>query len=156
MTISTVTALPAAPTRDDSENFVARGDVFMPALVVLADEINATVEGMNTATAQVTADVASTAADVITATAQVTLATAQANFAAASAAAAAEITTAWDSGTEYHAGDIVYGSDFVTYRAKQTSTGQDPTADEDNVYWALAAGSEGTELSQLHAIAVSF
>lgn len=115
MTIPTVTALPDAPTRADSATFDTRADAFMPALVTLATEINATVAATNLATAQVTEDAADTAADAIATAAD----RVQTGLDAADTAADA-IATAADR--------VQTGLDAIATAADRVQTGEDAAA----------------------------
>lgn len=84
--MTTITALPPAPTRADPANFSAKGDALMTALPTFVTETN-TVAG------EVNAAAAAAAASVTTAAGHVTSASTQANNAANSATAAANSAT---------------------------------------------------------------
>jgi len=45
----------------------------------------------------------------------------------------------WAAGTSYAANAVVLGSDGNYYYAKQSNSGQDPTTDDSDTYWALAS-----------------
>ena len=115
MTIPTVTALPDAPTRADSANFDTRADAFMPALVTLATEINATVAATNLATASVDTKHATVVADAI----QTAADRVQTGIDAAATAADA-IQTAADR--------VQTGLDRVATAADRVQTGEDAAA----------------------------
>ncbi len=149
--MTTITALPTPPSRDDPTNFASRGDAFMTALPTFVTQTNAVASEVSAAvsTATTQAGVATTqaalatsngAAQVALATAQVSLATAQANAAAASADAAAlsSGTGVWVSGTAYAQYDAAISPiDFQIYRRTLAGAGTtDPSLDSAN--WTKA------------------
>jgi sugar lactone lactonase YvrE len=146
-----ITPLPAAPSRNDPDNFSTEADAFVAALPALVTETNAAgvyTEGQASDAEQAVTDAE---AQVVLAADEVALATTQANNAAtsageASASAAAAVVTAnagmWVSGASYSAGDNVISEvDFGTYRSITTHTGvaTDPSADETN--WVIISAS---------------
>lgn len=114
--MTTITALPTPPTRQDPSNFNTRADAFLAALPTFATETNAVAGEVNT-NATAAAGSASNAATQVTlaatqvtlAAAQVALATTQATNAATSASqAASSASTALNSpGTNASATDSV-------------------------------------------------
>lgn len=128
-----ITALPTpVPTRSDPTNFAARADAFLAALPAFATEANALQTDVNAK--QTAAGASATAAD--------TSATNAANSATLSSnSAAAAVSTigsaAWNAGTAYTAGQVVYDTtDFLTYRRKVSgTTGTRPGLDTTN--WVL-------------------
>jgi 6-phosphogluconolactonase (cycloisomerase 2 family) len=158
MAYPTITPLPAAPNRNDPDNFSTEADAFVAALPALVTETNTAgvyTEGQAAAAAQSVTDAAAevvlAADEVALAAAQVALATTQAGNSAtsageAAASAAAAVVTAnadlWVSGASYSAGDNVISEvDFGTYRSITTHTGVaiDPSADETN--WVIISAS---------------
>jgi 6-phosphogluconolactonase (cycloisomerase 2 family) len=158
MAYPTITPLPAAPNRNDPDNFSTEADAFVAALPALVTETNTAgvyTEGQAAAAAQSVTDAAAevvlAADEVALAAAQVALATTQAGNSAtsageAAASAAAAVVTAnadlWVSGASYSAGDNVISEvDFGTYRSITTHTGvaTDPSADETN--WVIISAS---------------
>ena len=122
-----ITQLPKPPTSADMDSFDPRADAFLPAIVVLGDEVNKWA-GQTNAVAQDINDA--------------NLAAQAAKEAAQAAAVAAESVagaTAWRASTTYASGDCVYGSDGQTYRAVQPSTGVDPVADETGAWVRISA-----------------
>lgn len=154
--MTTITALPTAPSRTDSSTFSARSDALLGALDQFVTETN-TVAGecvTNAATATTQAGLATTngaaqvslaAAQVSLATAQVALATTQATNSANSATAAAASViaagaTLWVSGTTYAIGNARYSPlNGQTYRRLTAGAGTtDPSADSTN--WIVVNG----------------
>jgi hypothetical protein len=144
--MTTITALPDPPTRDDPTNFKTRADALMSALPDFVTETN-TVAGevlAHATTAGNAADTATTQAGLATSNgaAQVALASAQAVAAAASAASAQAVANViqWISGTTYAQGDCVWSpTTLLTYRRKVAGAGStDPSADPTN--WARVDG----------------
>lgn len=97
--MTTITALPTPPSRDDPANFASRGDAFMAALPTFVTQTNTVAGEVNTnatnaansaSSASTSASTATTQAGLATSNgaAQVALATAQATNAANSAASA--------------------------------------------------------------------
>jgi sugar lactone lactonase YvrE len=139
-----ITTLPAAPSRNDPDNFSTEADAFVAALPALVTETNTAgvyTAGQATAAAQSVVDAA---AEVVLAADEVALATTQAGNAAtsadeAAASAAAAVVTAnaaeWVSEASYaEFANVISPVDFGTYRAKTTHTGvaTDPSADATN------------------------
>ena len=122
MTIPTVTALPDAPTRADSATFDTRADAFMPALVTLATEINATVAATNAATAQVTLDAAATAADVVLTHADVVITHADVVL------THADVVSTGEDADATAADRVQTGLDRVATAADRVQTGEDTAA----------------------------
>jgi hypothetical protein len=144
--MTTITALPDPPTRDDPTNFKTRADALMSALPDFVTETN-TVAGevlAHATTAGNAADTATTQAGLATSNgaAQVALASAQAVAAAASAASAQAVANVikWISGTTYAQGDCVWSpTTLLTYRRRVAGAGStDPSADPTN--WARVDG----------------
>lgn len=135
--MTTITALPTPPSRDDPANFRARADAFMAALPTFATEANTVAGEVN--------------ANATTATTQAGIATTQAGNASASAAAAAASATAaanaasaavWVNGNTYGLNACAISQvTFQTYRKKTASsvTIIDPALD--NVQWVLLGAS---------------
>lgn len=89
MTISTITPLPAAPSRSDPPaTFIPKADAFVAGMTTLGTELNTSIGEMNTDIAQVNAD-ASNAASAAT----------DAENSAAAAAAAANLLGNWSAQT---------------------------------------------------------
>lgn len=136
--MTTLTALPAAPSRADPTNFSARGDAMMTALeTVFVPQMNTVIGELNTLATGITASVDVASAASTTATTQATNA---ANSAAAAAASVASTSIAWVSGTTYSIGDLRYSPiTFATYRRKTAGAGTtDPSLDITNWGSALA------------------
>lgn len=126
--MSTISALPTPPSRDDPTNFSTRADAFLGALPTFQSEANVVAGEVNSnaATASTAASTASTAAS--TATTQAGIASAAASSATASANSAAASYDAFDD----------------RYLGSKTS---DPTVDNDGntllvgaLYWNSPAG----------------
>jgi len=136
--MTTITALPTPPSRDDPANFRARADAFMAALPTFATEANTVAGEVN--------------ANATTATTQAGIATTQAGNASASAAAAAASATAaanaasaaaWVNGNTYALNAAAISTlDFQTYRKITPSsvTTIDPSLDYTN--WVSLGGSD--------------
>lgn len=154
--MTTITALPDAPSRTDPATFSTKSDALLGALATFVTETN-TVAGecvSNAATATTQAGLATTngAAQVSLATAQVSLATAQVvlattqatNSANSATAAAASViaagATLWVSGTTYAIGNARYSPlNGQTYRRLTAGAGTtDPSADSTN--WIVVNG----------------
>lgn len=128
MTISTITPLPTAPSRDDAPaTFISRANDFLAALVTMGTELNTSIGEMNTDIAGVNSDAAAAATS--------------ASEAAASATAAGNAAGAsmWVSGQAYAEGDAaISGVDYQTYRAETATSGTtDPSADAN---WTKISG----------------
>ena len=128
MTISTITPLPTAPSRDDAPaTFISRANAFLAALVTMGTELNTSIGEMNTDIAGVNSDAAAAATS--------------ASEAAASATAAGNAAGAsmWVSGQAYAEGDAaISGIDYQTYRAETATSGTtDPSADAN---WTKISG----------------
>lgn len=117
--MTTITALPDAPSRTDPATFSTKSDALLGALATFVSETN-TVAG------EVNANAVAAAAD--------------ATAAAASALIAGAVV--WVSGTTYAIGDARYSPiDLQTYRRKTSGAGTtDPSADSTN--WAQAIVQE--------------
>jgi hypothetical protein len=127
-----ITALPVAPSREDSVNFAARADAFVAALPPFGTEANALASNVYSNALEAEVDATAAAAS-------------QAAAAASAAAAfAASNVTLWVSGTTYAIGATVYSPiDFLTYRRKTSGAGTtDPSLDSTN--WQLISGIVGT------------
>jgi hypothetical protein len=122
--MTTITALPTPPSRDDPTNFSARADAFHAALPTFATQTNAVASEVN--------------ANATTATTQAGIATTQADTAtnAAASAISAANAVAWVSGTTYAIGNVVWSpANLQTYRRKTSGAGTtDPSSDSTN--WA--------------------
>jgi hypothetical protein len=120
--MTTITALPTPPSRDDPANFKTRADAFLTALPTFATQTNAVASEVN--------------ANALSADADAATATTKAAEALASAAAAAASTgvSIWVSGTTYAIGDQRFSPvNFVTYRRKTAGAGTtDPSIDTAN------------------------
>lgn len=120
--MSTISALPTPPSRDDPTNFRARADAFLAALPTFGTEANTVASEVN--------------ANATTASTGATTATTKAAEAAASAASAAASTgvSIWVSGTTYAIGDQRFSPiTFLTYRRTTAGAGTtDPSADSAN------------------------
>lgn len=149
--MTTISALPTAPSRADPSTFSDRSDALLGALDTFVSETNTVAGEVNTnaATATTQAALATTngAAQVSLAAAQVALATTQATNAANSAisAATSALTAgaiAWVSGTTYSTGNVRYSPiDFQAYRRKTDGAGTtDPSLDSANWAKALLSG----------------
>lgn len=154
----TITALPPAPQRTDS-NFADVADTWVAALptwTTQANELAIEANGYAT-TATTQAGIATTQAGLATSNgaAQVALATTQAINAANSAANAAATAgvTKWVSGTLYNEGVCVWSPiDFKTYRRKITGSGTtDPSLDDTNWESLAATISNVYLLSSINA-----
>jgi hypothetical protein len=114
--MTTITALPTPPSRDDSANFPARADDFMAALPTFATETNAVAAEVNAFS-----DLSSSSA------------------ATAQAAANSVGAVAWVSGTTYAIGNVrtspINAFPYIRLTAGAGTT--DPSADSTN--WRLAA-----------------
>jgi hypothetical protein len=114
--MTTITALPTPPSRDDSANFPARADDFMAALPTFATEANLVAAEVN-ALSDLSASSAATA----------------------SAAANSVGAAVWVSGTTYSIGNVrtspVNAFPYIRLTAGAGTT--DPSADPTN--WRLAA-----------------
>lgn len=131
--MTTITALPTPPSRDDPANFRARADAFMAALPTFATEANTVAGEVN--------------ANATTATTQAGIATTQAGNASASAAAAAASATAasvisgasaWVNGNTYAQNACVVSQvTFQTYRKKTASSVTTIEPSIDSVNWAV-------------------
>ena len=122
-----ITQLPKPPTSADMDSFDLRADAFLPAIVVLGDEVNKWA-GQTNAVAQDINDA--------------NLAAQAAKEAAERAQAAAEAVTdvqPWEPGKQYDPPQCAVGSDGHTYRAVQPSTGVDPVADETGAWVRISA-----------------
>ncbi len=86
--MTTITALPTPPSRDDPTNFASRGDAFLGALPTFVTETNTVAGEVNTNASNAATSASNAATSVSDAAAQVALATAEADAAAASAASA--------------------------------------------------------------------
>lgn len=108
--MTTITALPTPPSRDDSANFRSRADAFLDALPDFATEANALATELNAA---------STAA-----------------VAAAAQAESVANVTKWLSGTSYTAGNCVWSPvNYLVYRyigAPSPPSTIDPSGDASN------------------------
>ena len=115
--MTTITALPTPPTRQDPTNFATRGDAFMAALPTFATQVNAVAGEVN------------------------------ANAAICLSAAQTVNVSAWVSGTTYAAGDNRYDTtNFLTYRRKTAGAGTTrPGLDGTN--WALLTGFGDADLA---------
>ena len=151
----TITDPGTAPARTDPDNFDARADAFLSVLStwgaagtgdlnVLKTQMNAlstAVNGYSTAaeTAETNAETAETNAETAETNAEAAQSAAEA---AQSAAEAASNATEWLVGTTYDDGDVVWGSDSLSYRAAQGSnTGHDPVGDG-GTWWIGLKGAE--------------
>lgn len=120
--MTTITALPTAPSRADPTNFATRADAWISQFT------NTTVTEINTVAGEVNTNAASAAASASTATTQAgnaaTSATAASNSATAAAASVATVAALWVSGTTYALGTLVYSPiNFATYRKKTSTAG---------------------------------
>ena len=117
--MTTITALPPAPSRTDPDTFSSKSDALLGALDQFVTETNAVASEVN---------------------ASATTASNSATAAAASALIAG--ATVWVSGTTYAIGDARYSPiDLQTYRRKTNGAGTtDPSADSTN--WAQAVVQE--------------
>lgn len=145
--MTTITALPTAPSRADTANFATRADAWITQFT------NITTGEINTVAGEVNANAASAASQVALAAAQVTVAAAQATSAANSATAAASSAAAagaiaWVSGTTYAIGDARFSLiNFQTYRRTTAGAGTtDPSLDSANWTLALVVVSTGSNL----------
>jgi hypothetical protein len=116
-----ITALPVAPSRDDSVNFSVRADAFVAALPPFGTEANALASNVYSNALEAEVDATAAAASEAAAAASAAAAQASANV------------TLWVSGSTYTAGTNVYSPvDFLTYRRTSSSPGSsttDPSAD---------------------------
>lgn len=130
--MTTITALPTPPSRNDPASFAARGDALLAGLPLFVTETNAVASEVNAAAT-------SAAASATTATTQATTATTQAAAAATSAAnaAAANGGQLWVSGTTYALNALVYSPLTArSYRRLVAGAGTtDPSLDATN--WKL-------------------
>ena len=147
--MTTITALPPAPDRDDSDTFDTLADAFVAALPPMVTEINlvAGEVNANAVAAAASAVTADAQADLATTNGalQVVLAATQASYAANSAITAsgsllASGVIAWVSGNTYTSAQPVFSPiDYQTYRRKTTGSGViDPSLDSAN--WAVNNG----------------
>jgi hypothetical protein len=146
--MSTITALPTAPTRTDPNTFSARADAWDAALVLLGPEINVVAGEVN---ANAVSAVAAAAAALVSQDAA-------SGSAAAAAASVATVGVAWVSGTTYAIGNIRYSPiNFASYCRKTAGAGTtDPSLDSTN--WApsvIVAGTGGTTLTGSVTLTVS-
>lgn len=113
--MTTISALPAPPTRADPTNFADRADAFMLALPTFGIEANAVASEINI--------------------------TAAAAAASALAAASNSGAPAWVTGTTYAIGNVRYSPiDLASYRRKTAGAGAtDPSADTTN--WERISGN---------------
>ena len=132
MTISTITPLPTAPSRDDAPaTFISRANAFLAAMVTMGTELNTSIGQMNTDIAGVNTDATNAATS------------ASAAAASAESAAATSNAALWVSGQSYSAGDnAISGINFKTYRAITATSGTtDPSASADWIPIIEAAAS---------------
>lgn len=163
--MTTLTALPNAPSRADPTNFSARGDammtaleeVFVPEVNIVIGEINAKVVEAQSKVVLATAQAVLAASYVNDAATQVNLAseqvaeaygysqTASANAIIAQNAAASVGVVVWVSGTTYSTGDLRYSPvSFQTYRRKTAGAGTtDPSLDATNWQNSLLPSAVG-------------
>ncbi len=132
--MTTITALPTAPSRSDPSTFATRADAWVDAMSTFTTQTNTVAGEVNT-------NATNAATSASTATTQAAAAAASATSAAnsASGAASAAGVTKWASGS-YNEGVCVWSpTDFQTYRAKTTgSKPTDPNADSTN--WEKITG----------------
>lgn len=145
--MTTITALPDAPSRTDPATFSDKSDALLGALATFVTETNLVAGECVSNTAAAAASVVDAAAEVALAAAQVALATTQADNAATSATASAQSAlvagaVVWVSGTTYAIGDTRYSPiNFQTYRRTTSGGGTtDPSLDSANWTKALAPG----------------
>lgn len=123
-----ITQLPKPPISSDMDSFDPRADAFLPAIVVLGDEVNKWA-GQTNAVAQDINDA--------------NLAAQAAKEAAERAQAAAEAVTdvsLWEPGKQYDPPQCAVGSDGHTYRAVEAVTGVDPVGDTSGKWVRISAG----------------
>lgn len=133
--MTTITALPTPPSRQDPINFAERADDFLGALPTFVTETNLVASELNTANSEAQA-AASDAQD----------SAALAETAANAATAIANIT-AWQSGNTYAVGDVVYSLvNFLSYRRKTAGAGTtDPSTDSTN--WQIISNTGDVTLT---------
>jgi hypothetical protein len=129
--MTTITALPEPPSRDDPTNFRARADAFMLALPDFATETNAVATELNAASAAsivAAAEAAASASEVV----------------------AVSNVTKWLSGTTYAEGDAVWSPvNYQTYRRITAGAGTtDPSLDP--ATWAAIGNITGPAGSNLY------
>ena len=120
--MTTITALPTPPSRQDPVNFSSEADAFLGALPAFGTEANALASEVNAAASSASSSASS--------------ATTAKNLAEAASAAAIAAANAplWVSGTTYAVGDAVISPvDLQTYRRKIAGAGTtDPSLDSTN------------------------
>ena len=133
--MTTITALPTPPSRQDPINFAERADDFLGALPAFVTETNLVASELNTANSEAQA-AASDAQD----------SAALAETAANAATAIANIT-AWQSGNTYAVGAVVYSLvNFLSYRRKTAGAGTtDPSTDSTN--WQIISNTGDVTLT---------
>ncbi len=120
--MTTITALPTAPSRADPENFRARADALLTALPTFVTQANQLSADANTAQSNAADSAASAAASSSSAAAS------------ASAAAVSAGVSIWVSGTTYAIGDNRFSpANKQTYRRLTAGAGTiDPASDPTN------------------------
>lgn len=133
--MTTITALPTAPSRADPTNFSTQADAFLNALPTFGTEVNTVAGEINT-----TASNAATSASNAATSASNSATSASTALAAQNAATALVGASVWVSGTTYAVGDARFSPiTFQTYRRKIAGAGTtDPSLDTTN--WSPAVG----------------
>ena len=137
--MTTISALPTPPSRNDPVNFNTRADAFLGALPTFATETNTVASEVNTAASNAASSVTAAATQATNAANSAVQANNFATAAAGSASAAGVAANApkWVSGTTYTEGNCAWSpASYLTYRRKVTGAGTtDPSLDSAN--WQL-------------------
>ena len=130
--MTTITALPTPPSRDDPTNFRTRADAFLSALPTFGTQANALAADVNAAASSASGSASSASASASSASGSASAALASAINAASSVGG-----QLWVSGTTYTVGFLAYSpANGRTYRRITNGAGTtDPSNDATN--WVL-------------------